>query len=99
MRAVMNDDAQILILTGATGCSKTLVAGQKFVDWILNAPADETQFYLIFKDMGTGARNIIDNNRLLFKNNKNYIIMVKGSANNATFQELKQDLINLLRKD
>lgn len=61
MQAVMNDDAQILLLTGATGCSKTLVAGHKFVDWLLNSPADETQFYLIFKDMGTGSRNIIDN--------------------------------------
>ena len=35
MQAVMNDDAQILLLTGATGCSKTLVAGHKFVDWLL----------------------------------------------------------------
>ena len=44
-------------------------------------------------------RNIVDNNRLLFKNNKNYIIMIKGSAKVTTFQELEQDLINLLRKD
>lgn len=61
MRAVMNDDAQILFLTGATGCSKTLVAGHKFMDWLLNAPADDTQFYMIFKDRGTGARNILEN--------------------------------------
>lgn len=45
------------------------------------------------------VRNIVDNNRLLFKNNKNYIIMIKGSANTASFQELEQDLINLLRKE
>ena len=45
------------------------------------------------------VRNIVDNNRLLFKNNKNYIIMIKGSANDASFQELEQDLINLLRKE
>lgn len=45
------------------------------------------------------VRNIVDNNRLLFKNNKNYIIMIKGSANVASFQELEQDLINLLRKE
>ncbi len=61
MRAVMNDDAQILFLTGATGCSKTLVASHKFMDWLLNAPADDTQFYMIFKDRGTGARNILEN--------------------------------------
>ena len=45
------------------------------------------------------VRNIVDNNRLLFKNNKNYIIMIKGSANVASFQELEQDLINLLIKE
>lgn len=61
MRAVMNDDAQVLFLTGATGCSKTLVAGHKFMDWMLNAPADQSQFYMIFKDRGTGARNILEN--------------------------------------
>lgn len=45
------------------------------------------------------VRNIVDNNRLLFKNNRNYIIMIKGSASCASFQELEQDLTNLLRKD
>lgn len=61
MRAVMKDDAQILFLAGATGCSKTLVAGHKFMDWMLNAPASATQFFMIFKDRGTGARNILEN--------------------------------------
>lgn len=61
MRAVMKDEARILFLTGATGCSKTLVAGHKFMDWLLNAPADDTQFYMIFKDRGTGVRNILQN--------------------------------------
>lgn len=61
MRSVMNDDAQILFLTGATGCSKTLVAGHKFMDWLMNAPADDTQFFIIFKDRGTGVRNILQN--------------------------------------
>lgn len=61
MRAVLNDDAQVLFLTGATGCSKTLVAGHKFMDWMMNAPSDDSQFYMVFKDRGTGARNIIDN--------------------------------------
>ena len=61
MRAVMRDEAQILFLTGATGCSKTLIAGHKFMDWLLNAPADDTQFFIIFKDRGTGVRNILQN--------------------------------------
>lgn len=61
MRSVMKDEAQILFLTGATGCSKTLVAGHKFMDWLLNAPADDTQFFIVFKDRGTGVRNILQN--------------------------------------
>lgn len=61
MRAVMNDDSQVLFLCGATGCSKTLVAGHKFMDWLNEASKDETQFYIIFKDIGTGVRNIIQN--------------------------------------
>ena len=28
---------------------------------MLNAPKDDTQFYMIFKDMGTGVRNILQN--------------------------------------
>ena len=43
-------------------------------------------------------RNIIDNNRFLFKNNHNYIIMIKREANNASFSELETDLINTLKK-
>lgn len=61
MKAVMRDEAQIIFLTGATGCSKTLVAGIKFMDWMMNAPADATQFFMIFKDMGTGVRNFLQN--------------------------------------
>lgn len=61
MRAVLNDDAQVLFFVGATGCSKTLVAGIKFADWLTNSAIDETQFYIIFKDIGTGVRNIIQN--------------------------------------
>lgn len=57
----MNDEAQIIYLLGATGCSKSLVAGLKFMDILLNAPAEETQFYMIFKDIGTGARNFLQN--------------------------------------
>lgn len=61
MRSVMNDNAQILFLVGATGCSKSLVAGFKFMDWLLNAPEEENQFYIVFKDLGTGARNFLQN--------------------------------------
>lgn len=57
----MNDEAQIIYLLGATGCSKSLVAGLKFMDILLNAPKEETQFYMIFKDIGTGARNFLQN--------------------------------------
>ena len=38
-------------------------------------------------------RNIVDKNRFLFKNNNNYIIMIKREANNASFSELETDLI------
>lgn len=61
MQAVMADDSQILLLAGATGCSKSLVAGHKFADWLLNAPKEETQFYIICENMGTGVRNILQN--------------------------------------
>ena len=61
MKAVMRDKSQIIFLNGATGCSKSLVAGHKFMDWLMNAPADETQFYMIFENMGTGVRNILHN--------------------------------------
>ena len=43
-------------------------------------------------------RNIVDKNRFLFKNNNNYIIMVKREANSASFSELELDLINTLKK-
>ena len=61
MQALMADDSQILLLAGATGCSKSLVAGHKFADWLLHAPREETQFYIICENMGTGVRNILHN--------------------------------------
>lgn len=61
MQAMLQDDAQILFLVGATGCSKSLGAGHKFVDWMLNAPKEETQFYIICENIGTGVRNILQN--------------------------------------
>jgi PBSX family phage terminase large subunit len=62
MVAVMRDDAQVIYLSGATGCSKTLLAGHKFMQWVFNAPENETQFFIICKDRGTGARNLLQNN-------------------------------------
>lgn len=44
-------------------------------------------------------RAIIDNHRFLFKNNYNYIIMIKREANNATFDCLEKELVNLLGKE
>lgn len=61
MRAVMQDEAQIILLNGATGCSKSLVAGHKFADWLLNAPAEQTQFFMIFENGGIGVRNVLQN--------------------------------------
>lgn len=61
MTGVMSDNAQILILTGATGCSKTLVAGHKFMDWLFYASKEQDQFYMIFENVGVGVRNILQN--------------------------------------
>lgn len=44
-------------------------------------------------------RNIIDNNKFLFKNNRNYIIMIKKECLNVSYNLLEQNLINLIRKD
>jgi len=44
-------------------------------------------------------RSIIDNNRFLFKNYYNYIIMIKKDAKDISFDILEKDLINLLRKE
>ena len=61
MQSVMVDESQILLLVGATGCSKSLIAGHKFADWLLNAPKEQTQFYIICENIGTGVRNILHN--------------------------------------
>ena len=44
-------------------------------------------------------RAIVDNHRFLFKNNYNYIIMIKREASNATFDVLEKELVNLLGKE
>jgi len=61
IKKVLADDSQVLFLGGATGCSKSLVAGHKVMDWLLNLPKERTQFYIIFKDRGTGVRNFLHN--------------------------------------
>jgi len=61
MKKVLADNSQVLFLGGATGCSKSLVAGHVVMDWLLNLPKERTQFYIIFKDRGTGVRNFLHN--------------------------------------
>lgn len=61
MVSVMNDESQILFLVGATGCSKTLTAGHKWLEWLFYAPAEQDQFYMIFENIGVGVRNILQN--------------------------------------
>lgn len=43
-------------------------------------------------------RNIIDNNRFLFKNNHNYIIMIRKSCAGVEYKTLEQALIELIEK-
>jgi len=59
MRAVLADESQFIFLGGATGCSKSLVAGLKVLDLLIKLPKDRTKFYIIFKDRGTAERNFI----------------------------------------
>ena len=44
-------------------------------------------------------RNIVDNNRFLFKNNNNYIIMIKKEANVGDYATLEKELQKLLKED
>ena len=43
-------------------------------------------------------RVIIDNNKKLFQNNRNYIIMVRKDILNISFQDMEKQLINLMQK-
>ena len=43
-------------------------------------------------------RMIIDNNRLLFKKNHNYIIMIKKEYLKVKFNELEKQFIDILKK-
>ena len=44
-------------------------------------------------------RNIIDHNKFLFKNNYNYIIIIKRECIGISYKELEDNLISLMRKD
>ncbi len=44
-------------------------------------------------------RVIIDNNKNLFKKHKDYIIMIKKSCLNASFQELSKNLNELIKEN
>lgn len=43
-------------------------------------------------------RMIIHNNKKLFKNKEDYIIIVKRSSLDANFNELELDLVNLMKR-
>lgn len=44
------------------------------------------------------VRNIIDNNKKAFKNNYNYIIMIRRTCLNTSFQDMNQALASLLKE-
>lgn len=44
-------------------------------------------------------RNIVDNNKFLFKNSFNYIIMIKKECNKIPYGLLEKNLVDLLRKE
>lgn len=44
-------------------------------------------------------RNIIDSNKGLFKNNFSYIIVLKKNCLNLSYQELENNMTDLLRKE
>ena len=43
-------------------------------------------------------RNIIDNNKELFSNYNNYIIMIKKEALNVSYEKLEKELVRLLNE-
>lgn len=44
------------------------------------------------------VRSIIDNNKNLFKNNYDYIIMIRKNCTESTFQEMNDSLVDLLKE-
>ncbi len=43
-------------------------------------------------------KSIIDNNKNIYQNNQNYIIIIKKEAINLSYQELEKELINIFIK-
>ena len=43
-------------------------------------------------------KSIIDNNKYIYQNNKNYIIIIKKEALNVSYQEKEKNLISLFEK-
>lgn len=44
-------------------------------------------------------KDIIDKSNLIFKSNKDYVIIVTREINNINYSEIKENLIELLSKD
>ncbi len=44
-------------------------------------------------------RRICDNNKFLFKNSRNYIIIVKKQAKELCFEKKEKEIIDLLKKE
>ena len=44
-------------------------------------------------------RSILDNNKFLFSNYYNYIIMIKKEAINANYKDLQDELIGLMKEE
>lgn len=61
MRAMLQDKVQIKYLGGATGTSKSLTVGIDFMKEMFEAPEERTQYFIIFRDIGTGVRNFLEN--------------------------------------
>ncbi len=45
------------------------------------------------------TKEIIDHNKNIYQNNRNYIIIIKKAALEKTYQELEKDLIALFNKE
>lgn len=45
------------------------------------------------------TKAIIDNNKNIYQNNQNYIIIIRKAAISKTYQELEKDLVSLFNKE
>lgn len=79
-----------------------------YVIYFLNNDVDFSKFGLaVGKKIGNAVvrnnykrklRNIIDNNKLLFKNNRDYIIILKRKCLDVSFDEMNNSLNTLLKE-